>query len=115
MNIEDLRTYCISKEGVSEAFPFDETTLVFKVGNKIFALVSIEQKEFINLKNEPYENVELREVYDGIKPGYHMNKKHWNSVYFNSDVGTPLLKKMIDVSYRLIRGSLTKKEKENLH
>ena len=114
MNIEDLRTYCISRKGVTENFPFDNNTLVFKVGNKIFALVNIEKKEFINLNNDPEENVELRETYQGVKPGYHMNKKHWNSVYFNSDVDSPLLKKLIDDSYRLIRDSLTKKEKENL-
>ena len=113
MNIEDLRAYCISKEFVSESFPFNETALVFKVG-KIFAIVDIEAKEFINLKNNPEENLELRASYLGVKPGYHMNKKHWNSVYFNSDIDDKLLKKLIDDSYNLIRGSLTKKERENL-
>ncbi|NND77223.1 MAG: MmcQ/YjbR family DNA-binding protein [Flavobacteriales bacterium] len=113
MNIEELRTYCISKEFATESFPFDESTLVFKVV-KMFALVNIEKKEFINLKNDPDENLELRASYEGIKPGYHMSKKHWNSVYFNHDVDDELLKKLIDTSYEMIRASLTKKERENL-
>ena len=113
MNIEELREYCISKEYVTESFPFSETALVFRVG-KIFAIVDIEQKEFINLKNDPNENLELRASHMGVKPGYHMNKKHWNSVYFNSDVDDHLLRKLIDDSYDLIRTSLSKKERENL-
>lgn len=113
MNIEELRTYCISKEYATESFPFNETALVFKVG-KIFAIVDIDKKEYINLKGYPDENLELRASYMGVKPGFHMNKKHWNSVYFNSDVDDVLLRKLIDDSYDLIRTSLTKKQRENL-
>ena len=83
MNIETLREYCLEKKGVTETFPFDSETLVFKVMDKMYALVSLERRPpQINLKCDPEWAVELRETYDGvIIPGYHMNKKHWNTVY----------------------------------
>lgn len=81
MNIETLREYCLLKKGVSEGFPFGETTLVFKVMNKIFLLVSLDASPLqFNAKCDPDKAIELREQYDAIKPGYHMNKKHWNTV-----------------------------------
>lgn len=114
MNIEEYRNYCISKKGVSEGFPFDKTTLVFKVMGKMFALADIETFEFINLKCDPEIAVEYREIYNGVKPGYHMNKTLWNSVYPNQDVPDLLIWKMIDDSYSLIVQSLTKKLKLEL-
>lgn len=117
MNIEEYRDYCIAKKGVTEHFPFDETTLVFKVMNKMFALADVDSFEFINLKCEPEKAVELREQFNGVKPGYHMSKIHWNSVYANQDVPDKLIYQLIDDSYNLIVISLTKKlqkELENL-
>lgn len=114
MNIEEFRDYCISKKGVTEAFPFDKNTLVFKVMGKMFALADVETFDFINLKSDPEKAVELREKYQGIKPGYHMSKVHWNSVYVNADVADGLILQLIDESYSLIVSSLTKKLKEEL-
>ena len=109
MNIEQYRDYCISKKGVTESFPFDETTLVFKVMNKMFALADVEEFSFINLKCDPEKAINLREQYEGVTPGYHMNKKLWNSVYPNKDVSDKLIYQWIDDSYDLIVASLTKK------
>ncbi|HRN41344.1 MAG TPA: MmcQ/YjbR family DNA-binding protein [Vicingus sp.] len=114
MNIEELRDYCIQKKGVTEDFPFDKNTLVFKVMGKMFALVDVENFDFINLKSDPEKAVELREKYEGIKPGYHMSKVHWNSVYVNTDVSDKLVLELVDESYKLVVSSLTKKLKEEL-
>ena len=123
MNIEQLYEFCLSKKGVTEHFPFDEDTLVFKVGGKMFALTSLKQFEdgnpSINLKCDPEKAEELRAEYDGIRPGYHMSKVHWNSVDFNKDVSTKMICELINHSYDLVFKSLTKKvqaeinEKEN--
>ncbi len=114
MNIEEFRDYCVKKKGVTEHFPFDQNTLVFKVMGKMFALADVETFDFINLKSEPEKAVELREKYQGIKPGYHMSKIHWNSVYVNTDVSDRLLLELVDDSYKLVVSSLTKKLKEEL-
>lgn len=117
MNIEQYREYCISKKGVTESFPFDDTTLVFKVMNKMFALTGIEEFAFINLKCDPERAIELREQYEGVSPGYHMNKALWNSVSTKGDISDKLIYQWIDDSYGLIVSSLTKKlqkELENL-
>lgn len=114
MNIEEFREYCIQKKGVTEAFPFDKNTLVFKVMGKMFALIDVEAFDFVNLKSDPEKAVELREKYQGIKPGYHMSKIHWNSVYVNTDVSDKLVFELVDDSYNLIVSSLTKKLKEEL-
>lgn len=114
MNIEEYRDYCLSKAGVTEGFPFDETALVFKVMDKMFALTNINLFESINLKCNPEKAIELREEYEGIKPGYHMSKKHWNTVYIDSDVPNKLLYSLIDDSYNLVVSKLTKKQKEIL-
>jgi predicted DNA-binding protein (MmcQ/YjbR family) len=114
MNIEEFRDYCIKKKGVTEHFPFDQNTLVFKVMGKMFALADVETFDFINLKSEPEKAVELREKYQGIKPGYHMSKIHWNSVYVNTDVSDRLVFELVDDSYKLVVSSLTKKLKEEL-
>lgn len=114
-NIEDFRDYCLSFKGATEKFPFDETTLVFYVMNKMFCLVDIQEFEYCNLKCNPDEAEELRDEYNGIKPGYHMNKKHWNSVYFNRDVSTKQLKELIVNSYDLVVRGLTKKDQAVLN
>ena len=114
MNIEQYRNYCIAKKGVTEGFPFDENTLVFKVMGKMFALTGVDSFNFINLKCDPEKAVELREQFNGIKPGYHMNKNHWNSVYLNEDVQDEMIYQLIDDSYNLIVKSLTKKLQQEL-
>ena len=86
MNIENLRDYCLSLPFSEEKFPFDDETLVFCVGGKIFALVDLGNATRVNLKCEPEQAIMLREAYEGIIPGWHMNKKHWNTVFFDTDV-----------------------------
>lgn len=114
MNIEELRTYCIAKKGTTESFPFDETTLVFKVMGKMFALMNIDGNLSVNLKCDPEKAIELREQYTFVLPGYHMNKKHWNTILLAGSVPDQLIKTWIDESYELIATSLTKKLKEEL-
>ncbi|RPD97710.1 MmcQ/YjbR family DNA-binding protein [Aureibaculum marinum] len=116
MNIEELRDYCLSKKRVTEHFPFDESTLVFKVLGKIFALTSLDRKPTqVNLKCDPEKAIKLREEYDGIIiPGYHMSKKHWNTVTFDSSLSKELLQELIDHSYNLVVSGLSKKLRETL-
>lgn len=114
MNIELFRSYCIAKKGVTESFPFDETTLVFKVGGKMFALCGIEPFEKVNLKCNPEEAILLREEYQAVEPGYHMNKKHWNTVAINQDVLDSQLLSMTDKSYELIFCSLSKSKQAEI-
>jgi predicted DNA-binding protein (MmcQ/YjbR family) len=113
MNLETFYEYCLSKKGVTEHFPFDEDTLVFKVGGKMFALSSLSQWEkgnpSVNLKCDPERAQELRAEYDAINPGFHMSKVHWNTIAVNQDVPATLLKELIDHSYELVFKSLTKK------
>lgn len=115
MNIEQIRDYCLSKKGVTEDFPFDEHTLVFKVLGKMFVLSGLERiPHEINLKCDPERAIELREEYDGlIYGGYHMNKKHWNTVVIDQ-LPTPLIIEMIDHSYDLVVSKLPKRLKESL-
>ncbi len=105
--------YCLSKKGVTEHFPFDEDTLVFKVGGKMFALSSLTQWEkgepSVNLKCNPERAQELRAQYDDIRPGFHMSKVHWNTIQVNRDVSDRLIKELIDHSYELVLKSLPKK------
>ncbi len=112
MNIEEFRNYCLSKQEVTESFPFDDTTLVFKVANKIFSLTSIEGDFWINLKCNPDKAVELRQNYRAINPGYHMNKKHWNTINIDGSLSVEFIKELIDHSYELIVKSLPKKDRE---
>jgi len=114
MNIEQFRNYCLAKPFVTEHFPFDETTLVFKVADKMFALCDVDQFAFINLKCEPEKAIDLRERHQGIKPGYHMSKKHWNSVYVNEDVNDDLILSLTDKSYDLVFNSISKKKRDEL-
>lgn len=109
MNIEDFRNFCLNLPGVTEGFPFDQRTLVFKVYGKMFALCDIEDFDGINLKCDPERAAVLREEYEGIKPGYHMNKTHWNTVALNSDISDQLLLELTKHSYKLIFASLPKK------
>ena len=112
MNIEQLYEFCLSKKGVSEHFPFDEDTLVFKVCEKMFTLTSLKQWEnnspSINVKCNPDYAQELRTQYEGVKPAFHMNKVHWNTVDINSDVSDKLVFEFINNSYDLVFKSLTK-------
>jgi predicted DNA-binding protein (MmcQ/YjbR family) len=114
MNIEDFYAYCLQKKGVSEHFPFDEQTLVFKVGTKIFALTDVTSFRSINLKCNPEQAIELREEYTAVQPGYHMNKKHWNTILLFSDLDDQLLKELIDHSYNLVLNSLPKKTRDEI-
>ena len=114
MDIEFYRDYCLSKAGVTEEFPFDQNTLVFKVMGKMFALTDVDLFTFINLKCDPERAVELREKYISIKPGYHMNKALWNSVYMDGSVPDNLTKELIDHSYDLIVDNLPKKLRQEL-
>jgi len=114
MDIVYLRDYCLSKPGVTEDTPFDETTLCFRVGGKIFALTDIDDFQSVNLKCNPERAVELRELHDGILPGYHMNKKHWNTVLCNGSVNDKLILEMVDHSYELILKSLPKKQQAEI-
>ncbi|MBL0315584.1 MAG: MmcQ/YjbR family DNA-binding protein [Flavobacteriales bacterium] len=114
MNIEYYRQYCLAKKGTSEEFPFDNRTLVFKVGGKMFALTDVESFESINLKCDPERAIELREQYSAIIPGYHMNKKHWNTLVLDGSLRDSLICSLIDDSYLLVAGSLPKKDREKL-
>jgi len=103
MNIEELRDYAIAKPNTEEGFPFGESTLVFKVKGKIFLLVSVDAQPLqFNAKCDPEKAMELREQYDSVLPGYHMNKKHWNTVIIDGSLSKKQLKEMIDHSYALV-------------
>jgi predicted DNA-binding protein (MmcQ/YjbR family) len=113
MNIQQLYEFCLSQKAVTEHFPFDEDTLVFKVGGKMFALTSLKEWEnenaSINLKCDPERANELRAIYEAINPGWHMSKTHWNTIHFNSDVSDKMICDLIHHSYDLVFKSLTKK------
>jgi predicted DNA-binding protein (MmcQ/YjbR family) len=111
VNIEEFRDFCLEKPGVREEMPFGPDTLVFKVGGKIFALTDIDTFASINLKCDPARAVELRDQFDYIKPGYHMSKKHWNTVLLDSAVSNAQLKEMIDHSYALVYAGLSRLDK----
>jgi predicted DNA-binding protein (MmcQ/YjbR family) len=103
MNIEILREYCISKAGVTESFPFGEDTLVYKVKGKIFALANLDGDPSVNLKCDPAFAIELREKYSSVTPGYHMNKKHWNTIMLDGSIPDVEILAWIDHSYNLIK------------
>jgi predicted DNA-binding protein (MmcQ/YjbR family) len=114
MNIEEYRDHCLRKPGVTEGFPFDNKTIVFKVMNKMFALTGVEDFVSINLKCDPELAIELREEFHSINPGFHMNKKHWNTIETNGDVTDKKMFELTDLSYNLVVKGLTKKLKEEL-
>ena len=109
MNIEELRDYCLQKNQVTEGFPFGEDTLVFKVGGKLFLLIGLEESDRFNVKCDPELAIELRERHPEVKPGYHMNKAHWNTVYMDGNLTQKQLRDMIDHSYEQVIKSLPKK------
>ncbi|WP_248722047.1 MmcQ/YjbR family DNA-binding protein [Seonamhaeicola sp. ML3] len=119
MNIEEIRACCLSKKATTEDFPFDEDTLVFKVLGKMFALVSLKWWErgeaAINLKCNPDYAEELRSEYNSIRPGYHMNKKHWNTVYLHEgELDFQFLKQLINHSYEMVVKGMPKKLRDSL-
>jgi predicted DNA-binding protein (MmcQ/YjbR family) len=115
MTLETLRDYCLSKKGTTEDFPFGEETLVLRVAGKMFALISIGSVPLtINLKCDPELAIELRDRYEAVEPGYHQNKKHWNTITIDGSIPTGELKEMIDHSYNLVVKGLKKSEREQL-
>ena len=115
MNIEEFHQYCITKPGVEETFPFGPETLVFKVMGKVFAITGLDSDEFtVNLKCDPSRALELREEHPEVQPGFHMNKKHWNTVHFEGELEEKLLLELIDHSYNLVVKGLPKKLREEL-
>ena len=121
MNIEEVREYCLAHTAASEAFPFDQDTMVFRVGDteaygagKIFALCSLERPDYVLLKCDPERAVELRDRYpEEIEPGWHMNKRHWNGVFLTGPHLTDVqVREMIDHSYELVGGSLPRRVRE---
>jgi predicted DNA-binding protein (MmcQ/YjbR family) len=115
MNVEDIREYCISKDFVTESTPFDEVTLVFKVGGKMFALLPLDEIQLsVNLKCDPEKAVALRELYPAVTPGYHMNKSHWNTVFIDGTIDKKLILQWIDDSYQLVLNSLPRKTRDSL-
>lgn len=115
IDIEKIREYCLAKREVTEGFPFDEKTLVFKVCGKMFALMGLEAlPKSINLKCDPERSLQLRDEYESIRAGYHMNKKHWNTVTFDDDLPVHLLLELIDHSYNLVVKGLKKVDRERI-
>ncbi|MFV0267562.1 MAG: MmcQ/YjbR family DNA-binding protein [Draconibacterium sp.] len=111
MNIEEVREYCIAKKAVSESFPFNDTALVFKVMDKMFCILSLDDQR-LSLKNDPEKNFELRSHYPAITEGYHLHKQQWNTIRLDGSVPPKLLKELIDDSYRLILEKIPKKKRE---
>lgn len=116
MNIEELQEYCLSKKGAEETLPFGPGTLVYKVGGKAFLLTSLDNEDGLqfNVKCDPGLAEELRERYDCVRPGYHMNKKHWNTILVDGSVSVKQLREWIDHSYDLVIKGLPKKLREQL-
>jgi predicted DNA-binding protein (MmcQ/YjbR family) len=114
MDAAEFREYCLSKPGATEGTPFGPDVLVFKVGGKMFALTSLDEvPTTVNLKCDPDLALDLRDRYEQVKPGYHMNKKHWNTVEIDSGISSVELRKMIDHSYELVVRRLPKAAKVN--
>jgi predicted DNA-binding protein (MmcQ/YjbR family) len=114
VNIEEYRDFCVALKGTTEEFPFDENTLVFKVMGKMFSAIDVNTFESINLKCNPEKAIELRETYSAVLPGYHMNKKHWNTIVIDGSIDDKLFFQWTLDSYNLVVQSLTKKQKEEL-
>lgn len=110
MTNQSIESYCLAKKGAVKEYPFDKVTTVYKVGNKMFALCSDAEDEIrVNLKCDPLYALELRSIYESVIPGYHMNKKHWNTIVCNKEAEDRLVEEWIDDSYALVFNSLTKK------
>jgi len=113
INSDFVRKYCLQKPGVKEDFPFDEETLVMKVGNKMFALFGSEEPLRINLKCDPITAIGLRGKYKSVISGYHMNKKHWNTIIIDGSIPDEVILGMIDDSYDLVFKGLKKQKRKN--
>ena len=114
MNIEEYRNYCLSLPETSEKMPFDENTLVFYVKNKMFALTNVDNFDYINLKCDPELAITLREEYGAVRPGFHMSKKHWNTVDMDGSIANSTLKEWIYNSYKLVIKGMPKKDQVGL-
>jgi predicted DNA-binding protein (MmcQ/YjbR family) len=114
MNVEDFRNFCIQKYGVTEGFPFGGNTLVFKVKSKLFALIDIDLFESVNLKCDPGEAIKLREKYEAVTPGYHMNKKHWNTLKLDGSLTDREVFHWVNHSYDLVVSKLPKMLREEV-
>ena len=115
MDVEFIREYCLKKKQVTEGFPFGPDTLVFKVKEKVFLLLSLNQESVrFNIKSDPDVAIELREQYQNIVPGYHMNKRLWNTVIIDGTIPNKLIIELIDNSYLLVVAALSKKLREDL-
>lgn len=115
MDVEGLRTYCLAKREATEGFPFGEEVLVFKVAGKMFALVALDDvPPRVNLKCAPERSEELRATYAGITPGYHMDKRHWNTVRLDGSVPTAEIARLVDHSYDLVVAGLRRADRERL-
>jgi len=114
LNIEEYRNFCLSLKGTTEGLPFDDRTLVFKVKGKMFSATDVEDYDMINVKCDPVKAIELRETYDFVLPGYHMNKKHWNSIKTGPHLPPDLLRKWVLDSYNLVVAGLPKRIREEL-
>ncbi len=114
-DLEQLRQYCLNKKCTSEDFPFNETTLVFRIGGKIFCITDIETLPLsFSLKCDPEKAIDLRETYTAIIPGFHLNKKHWNTIIPGQGLPIKLIKELIDHSYDLVYNSLKKSVKQSI-
>ncbi len=114
MNIEDIRLFCLDKSGVTESFPFDDTTLVLKVEGKMFILINLGKNKSINIKCNPDKAIELREHHHSVLPGYHMSKKHWNTITLDNSIADNLIREWIDNSYELVVAGLPKNKREKI-
>lgn len=115
MEIDEIREYCLQLPEVTEGFPFGEGVLVFKVVGKMFLASNLDKfPASCNLKCDPARALELREEYDGIEPGWHMNKKHWNTLILDGSVPSSLIQELLDHSYELVVGSLKKSDRERV-
>lgn len=115
MKLEQIESIFMAKHGTTKEFPFGDDTMVFKVMNKMFGLISLNTTPLnINLKCEPNDAIAYREIYECVNPGYHMNKKHWNTITLDGSMNDEILKDMVDESYDLVVSKLTKKQKEQL-
>ncbi len=114
MTLKGLKDFCLNLSGVTEEFPFDDVTLTFKVKGKMFVLVNIETFTYINLKCDPNDAIAFREMFEGVTPGYHMSKKHWNSVTTDGSIEDKIILRWILDSYELVVSKLPKAMRESL-
>ncbi len=115
MDASQLENYILEKKGAAKDFPFGPETVVFKVCNKMFALIGWKDDAArVNLKSDPQEAIALRSMFPSVTPGYHMNKEHWNTVFLDGTVPEPVIRKMVDDSYQLVVKSLRKKDRQSL-